>query len=392
MSSALRAAVYRGLGDAHSGANDRGKLGRSVASGVRVAGSDAPDVMDEEDVVRARRVCRQASTTMCFAAVVILALSAACLRDPLRPHRGDPAPWPLALPDIDITPEWSHDGRFVAYQRWLPSSDGPAGIYIVSASGGTPRFVTRAGYCQSIRFSPDDRSLAIARDDQLAVIDLGSGAEREPVHATFGITSPDWSPDGTMIAYQRWGSTNVAPRESIGIHIIDLRSGEERSLAYHDTLQLGADPVWTPEGDAIAVRQNLDEFWRLAIIRTDGSSLKTILRSTLGGALWNLHRHHDVRLGSGLVVNGTAQSGGPPAFVAWIGGVVQSLPREFWSNDVYSYDGLRGVGSRYDARDSLTALFTFKTGDLTGATYHQITHYTPAAGIASSLLGTDPAQ
>ena len=80
------------------------------------------------------------------------------------------------------------------------------------------------------------------------------------------------------------------------------------------------------------------------------------------------------------------------AFVNWDGTAIQILPSDYIMADAYSYDGLRGVGSRYDARDSLTALFTFKTGDLTGATYHQITHYTPAAGIASSLRGTDAAQ
>ena len=188
-----------------------------------------------------------------------------------------------------------------------------------------------------------------------------------------------------MIAYQRLGSTNVAPRESIGIHVIDLRSGEERSLAYHDTLQLGADPIWTPEGDAIAVRQNLDEFWRLAIIRTDGSALRTILRSASGGGLSAMHRHHDLRLGGGLVASGNLSVGPAAAFVNWDGTAIQILPTDYSMADVYSYDGLRGVGSRYDARDSLTALFTFKTGDLTGATYHQITHYAPATGIASRL-------
>jgi hypothetical protein len=317
--------------------------------------------------------------------LLLITIGIGCVRDPLRPQRGEPIPAPLGLPDIDITPQWSHDGRFVAYQRTLVSSDGPAGIFIIPSRGGTPRFVASCGYCECIRFSPDDRYIAFDRDGQLILVDRVTGLERAPAFATFGVAAPDWSPNGTKLVYQRRGSANYAPIESLGVHVLDLSTGNERPLMFRDTVQFGLSPIWSPQGDAVAVRQNMGDYWRIAVVRLDGLGVQTLTVSPRNGVFGAIRRHFDPLLGSGLCCDGPSPLGRGPFFMDWSGSVMQRMPRAFNPADAYSSDGNWGVGSRFVASDSLTALFVYKAGDFTGATCRQLTHYSPPRSAMAAI-------
>src|SRR6058998_2802339 len=46
----------------------------------------------------------------------------------------------------DVTPAWSHDGRWIAYHRRYPTTDGPPGVYLIAVAGGAPRLVTAGDY------------------------------------------------------------------------------------------------------------------------------------------------------------------------------------------------------------------------------------------------------
>ena len=205
------------------------------------------------------------------------------------------------------------------------------------------------------------------------------------MYATLGITAPDWSPTGTTIAYQRLGTTNQAPVESIGIHLFDLSSAIDRPLTVRDTIQFGTYPIWSPHGDAIAVRQNFGSYWRITLIQADGSALRPLMDSPIGTAFTAVRRHFDAVWGGGLLLDVPTNLGTGPFLMSWDGSGLHKLPRAFRFSDAYSDDGLRGVGSRYDPTDSLTALFVYTAGDFTGATYHQITHYAPPHASSNIL-------
>jgi len=53
---------------------------------------------------------------------------------------------------------------------------------------------------------------------------------------------PAFSPDGTRLAYARWGSPH-------GIYVLDLRTGEERRVA---TAARPRSPTWSPDGQRLA--------------------------------------------------------------------------------------------------------------------------------------------
>src|SRR6266850_8436511 len=103
-------------------------------------------------------MCRHfVRSARCWLTLTLISLIAGCAKDPMRP---DPeAPSPPLVASIDNYPTWSHDGRWVAYQRRYMSTDGPPGAYIIPAGGGAAQFLVPGDFVFPIAltFSPDDR-------------------------------------------------------------------------------------------------------------------------------------------------------------------------------------------------------------------------------------------
>src|SRR5439155_8980783 len=150
-----------------------------------------------------RALVERAHSATLLAFSLLVALVAGCAKDPIRPYPGEPTP-PM-VPDIDVSPEWSHDGHWIAYRRRFLSTDGPPGLYIIQAAGGRSRFLAAGDFFQPsyLRFSPDDRRLACVLNRQLLLVDFATGMATQPMYTEHGVAEPDWSPDGSQIAYRR---------------------------------------------------------------------------------------------------------------------------------------------------------------------------------------------
>jgi TolB protein len=111
-------------------------------------------------------------------------------------------------------PEWSPDGRWIAFVRTARA--GSAHVYVVRPGGGGVRRVT-TGPVEDLSptWSPDSRQLAFVRDDELLgrsrvfITSVQGGRPRPLVdeleldpEATFE-SSPFWSPDGKRIVFVR---------------------------------------------------------------------------------------------------------------------------------------------------------------------------------------------
>jgi hypothetical protein len=328
---------------------------------------------------------------------VLLGLGLGCTKDPARPL---PSPGSFRGQSIDNYPAWSNDGSSIAYFRFFNSSDGPVGIYIISRWGGKPRLVV-PGLFYAFRFSPDDRRLAgvtlVSGSIQLVIIEVATGQMTFPIAVSPGraVHRPGWSPDGQRIAYARgWSSSE--PPDSGGIHILDLRTGEDRPIGGPGTILRGGEPRWLPT-EQIAFVELEGGRLQLKVIDPDGRNLRTLHRSRVSDTYQSLHwyeRHTMGQRGVLFTDNDLPPYGG--LFLARPdGGAVVRMP-DFWapvgSTDVeaFSPDGEEIVHHGVDPVDSLDILFVSRVGDQASASTRQLTRYSPPPPAQTSSL-PDPA-
>jgi Tol biopolymer transport system component len=137
-----------------------------------------------------------------------------------------------------------------------------SGLYVVNAKGGR---VTRivAGCVESFAWSPDGRSIALARlihdnapTDETVVLNVQSGRTR--FIAPGGRPEPPaWSPDGSKIALGA---------DDSGLYVVSSTGGRPKKLPGD-----GYWPDWSRDGKRIAYSTFSQ---RVAFVKRDGSGLK----------------------------------------------------------------------------------------------------------------------
>lgn len=128
--------------------------------------------------------------------------------------------------------------------------------------------------------SPDGRTLAFMSDREgtwaVYVMEMESGMPARRISADpHGEWYPDWSPDGTRLAYHRQPSTGSdLPRQ---VFVLDVATGEERQLtrgAAHN-----AYARWSPDGEHLLFWSDRDGNLELYEMAPDGSGQRRLTRS-----------------------------------------------------------------------------------------------------------------
>ncbi len=188
-------------------------------------------------------------------------------------------------PGYDYQPDWSPDGRFIAYASYR---DDAVELWLLDAVSGRTWPVTRNGAVNvEPRFSPDGRRLVfvstvynrrfhihtIALDEGGAPGEIArlteeheSGLPRYYYSPFDHYISPSWSPDGKEIVFVSnrghiWGSG--------GFFRMKAQPGSEmREIRYEETTWK-ARPDWSPDGRRIAYASYLGGQWHQVWLMTD---------------------------------------------------------------------------------------------------------------------------
>jgi Tol biopolymer transport system component len=161
----------------------------------------------------------------------------------------------------DYGSDWSPDGTRIAYDSESP--DGGQGIWVANADGSEAMRLIDNGSVPA--WSPDGTKIAFARPDIGEMVSFGEGSGGTPFYlyvmdanstnvqrltdGQFSDYSPAWSPDGTQIAFVRYG------REEAGVFVMNADGSDLRQVAAPGIEIFGA-PAWSPDGASIVVAVN----------------------------------------------------------------------------------------------------------------------------------------
>ena len=175
----------------------------------------------------------------------------------------------------DTEPAFSPDGRQIAYR----SECAGGGIFVMGATGESPRKVSDSGY--SPAWSPDGREIAVVTEQlvmpwarsttsTLWAVDVASGKRRKI--SDHDAMQPSWSPDGKRIAF--WGLPEKTPdRDLYTVAADGSQSAKEAAVNVTHDPDVDWSPAWGPGGRSIyfsSTRGGTFNLWRIAVDPASG--------------------------------------------------------------------------------------------------------------------------
>lgn len=153
---------------------------------------------------------------------------------------------------------WSFVPRQPSILFLSPDNGEVRNLWAVTRDTGTERVVFRTEYgIFSFAPSPDGTQIAVtvfAEDlstDIWLVTPDGARPGRITDCAPGSCSSPAWSPDGTLLAYERQDASATGSPGPSRIWLFDVHTGETAPV-FEDNQVLGFGPSWSPDGSRLA--------------------------------------------------------------------------------------------------------------------------------------------
>jgi Tol biopolymer transport system component len=199
---------------------------------------------------------------------------------------------PLSIAQV----AWSPDGTRIAYRNQVAEE---RGIYIANPDGTEPVRLTDGANDGWPTWSPDGAQIAFSStgyDPSIGACtstgdpDLGcptdiyvmdsDGSDVTRLTTSSGAEyQPDWSPDGTRIAFTHTLETWIPT----AVHVIDVDGSGSRQVSSRDG---GSDfaPSWSPDGSRLVFAAIRYEDWGIFVVNADGTGESEITFEGESGA------------------------------------------------------------------------------------------------------------
>jgi Tol biopolymer transport system component len=175
----------------------------------------------------------------------------------------------------DMFPSWSRRRNVIAFDRANDSEPEieRRELFVVQPDGRRLRRIVKGGWNITPEWSPDGRWIAWARswrgNEQIwRMRPDGSRKTRLTPGFANGDADPTWSPDGRRIAYS--GSTATV---GLTVWVKPVTGGRPRNVVGGAN---ASDPDWSPDGRWIAFARHQGELTHLYLVRPDGTGLRPL--------------------------------------------------------------------------------------------------------------------
>ncbi len=178
-------------------------------------------------------------------------------------------------PGADLEPDLSPDGTLVAYQGHLQPKSVESDIYVVGTDGEGRSNLTRAPDLdnRAPAFSPDGQRIAFSSrrgGGTLALWTMAVDGSDVRVLTRSRCEDADWSPDGRLL---------VCVGDAVGfggkdLWLVSADDGEMRPLT--TTVEPETRPTWSPDGSLIAFQKHVNGSWMVTVVAPDSTGRRAI--------------------------------------------------------------------------------------------------------------------
>ena len=189
----------------------------------------------------------------------------------LTKEQGDPST-PTGL-FFQVQPTWSPDARKIVFSS---GRDGTSHIFVMNADGtGTTRLTGSQRNDDHPSWSGDGSRIVFSREGALYVIPAAGGKPQRVGHGFGSATSPAFSPDGKLIAYD-YRQPGYRNRE---IYVMNADGTGIRQVTRLN--HVSGLPAWSPDGKRLAFQSNLRlGHFEIYTVAFDGSHLHQVTTSS----------------------------------------------------------------------------------------------------------------